>query len=1221
MNLLCNVKINSLFKFNNMKTKLLLLITIVILSFPKVHFGQAPNLGTAADFVLFTSAGAVGNTGISQVTGNVGTNSGAITGFGNVNGVMHNGNGATGACAADLTIAYNQLNATVPTFFPAPLLGNGQILNAGVFSIAAATTLNLTLTLDGLGDPNALFIFKIEAPFSVNPGANVRLINGAKACNVFWKVEGLVSIAAGVAMKGTIVANNAAINMMAGDTLEGRALSTSGAVNIDNVLAYTPIGCGSPVLNGPLAPTLGAVDCFALFTSNGPATNNLTVTNVIGDVGTDLGTTTGFGTPNIVIGTIHAVPDGTTAACAADLLNVYNYLNTLPIDIELLYPAQFGNRLVLTPHTYLMNAAATFVDTLYLNALGNPNAVFVININNGGLTTGTYAKVNLINGAQAKNVFWKVQGAISIASSSNFKGTFVSFNGAISLADGVIIDGRALTTNGALNTASVNVTIPAGSCGTGLPPTIITQPSNQTVCEGNSAVFSVVATGTALTYQWRKGLINLINGGNISGATTATLTINPASIADAASNYNVVVSGSSAPSVTSINVSLIVNTAPTITSQPSNQIACIGSSVTFTVAATGTVLTYQWRKGLVNLINGASISGATTASLTINPVALTDAALNYNVIISGACLPDAISNNVSLIIGTTPTITSQPSNQTVCEGSSVTFTVAAIGTGLTYQWRKGLVNIINGGAISGATTASLTINPVNATDAALNYNVVVMGGCLPNEISNNVSLIINTSPTITSQPSNQTVCEGSSVTFTVAAIGTGLTYQWRKGLVNLINGVSISGATTASLTINPVALTDAALNYNVIISGACLPDAISNNVSLIIGTTPTITSQPSNQTVCEGSSATFTVAATGTSLTYQWRKGLVNIINGGAISGATTASLTINPVSLTDAAINYNVVVSGTCLPNQTSSNVSLIVLASPIAMANSNSPVCMGSQINLTSTFIANGTYSWTSTTGFTSSLQNPIILSSTLSDAGTYSLTVSNGTCTSNNSTTSVIVTNCSNDLSIIKTVNIINPVVGSTVVFVITVTNNGSLNGTGVVVNDILQSGYTFVSSNATIGTYNNSTGIWSIGNLNSGASETLTITATVQNSGSYINTATVSGNELDGNLTNNSSTVETFPLDFNIPEGFSPNDDGINDLFVIRGIDRFPNNNFTIFNRWGDKVFQATPYQNTWDGSCSKGLRIGGDALPTGTYFYVLDLGDGSKFFKGTIYLNR
>ncbi len=91
--------------------------------------------------------------------------------------------------------------------------------------------------------------------------------------------------------------------------------------------------------------------------------------------------------------------------------------------------------------------------------------------------------------------------------------------------------------------------------------------------------------------------------------------------------------------------------------------------------------------------------------------------------------------------------------------------------------------------------------------------------------------------------------------------------------------------------------------------------------------------------------------------------------------------------------------------------------------------------------------------------------------------------------------------------------------------------------------------------------------------------------------------------------------------NIPEGFSPNSDGTNDLYVIQGIGNYPKNKFSIFNRWGNQVFEAAPYTNTWNGKSTEGLRIGGDELPVGTYFYILDLGDGSPVKKGYIYLNR
>lgn len=421
---------------------------------PLQNWAQTINLGAAADYVLYSTDGAVTNSGITHLTGNVGTNNGSSTGFGNVNGGMHDGDASSIQAAADILVAYGQLNAATPTNYPAPLLGNGQILFSGVNNISAPATLNLNLILDAQGDQNAVFIFQIQGAFSASAGSSIQLINGALACNVYWKVEGLVSLASGTSFKGTILANNSAIMMNTGDTLEGRALAIAGAVTVDGIHAYTPIGCGSPMLTGPQAPDLGAAACYAIFSTDG-AVVNTGISTITGDVGSNNGSVSGFD-PLLVSGEIHAIPDGSTAACAADLLVAYNYLNTLPVDIELLYPAQFGNNLVLTPHTYLMGGAATFTDSLYLDGQGNPDGVFVIRIA-GAMSTSTYSKVILTNGTQAKNVYWQIEGAVDINDYSVFNGNIICNNAALgSIATGVELNGRALTTAGALSTAAMS---------------------------------------------------------------------------------------------------------------------------------------------------------------------------------------------------------------------------------------------------------------------------------------------------------------------------------------------------------------------------------------------------------------------------------------------------------------------------------------------------------------------------------------------------------------------------------------------------------------------------------------------------------------------------------------------------------------------------------------------------------------------------------------------
>jgi gliding motility-associated-like protein len=148
------------------------------------------------------------------------------------------------------------------------------------------------------------------------------------------------------------------------------------------------------------------------------------------------------------------------------------------------------------------------------------------------------------------------------------------------------------------------------------------------------------------------------------------------------------------------------------------------------------------------------------------------------------------------------------------------------------------------------------------------------------------------------------------------------------------------------------------------------------------------------------------------------------------------------------------------------------------------------------------------------------------------------------------------------------------------------------------------------------------IWSINGVPQFSSSTNEIYITWGLEGTYtLEVQELSNAGCYGEVRSGVVTVAAVPEELFIPEGFSPNGDGINDLFVIRGIFNYPGNAFVIFNRWGNKVFEISPYKNTWDGTSMFGLRVGGNELPVGTYFYVLDLRDGSAIYKGTIYLNR
>jgi acid phosphatase len=251
-----------------------------------------------------------------------------------------------------------------------------------------------------------------------------------------------------------------------------------------------------------------------------------------------------------------------------------------------------------------------------------------------------------------------------------------------------------------------------------LPPSITTEPANVTVTAGQSATFSVVASGTApLSYQWQK------NGANISGATSSGYTTPTTTTADNNSTFDVVVSNA-VGSVTSHTAALIVNPAPvepSITTQPASQTVTAGQTATFTVVASGTApLSYQWQK------NGANISGATSSGYTTPTTTTADNNSTFDVV---------VSNAVGSVTSHTATLTVTPSSSVSVVTNSLpsgqmqaayVFPLQATGGTPPYTWSASASSVPLGltlspasGIVAGIPTVSgvFTLN-VQVRDAA-----------------------------------------------------------------------------------------------------------------------------------------------------------------------------------------------------------------------------------------------------------------------------------------------------------------------------------------------------------------------------------------------------------------------------------------------------------------------------------------------------------------------
>ena len=198
-------------------------------------------LGTAANFALFTSSGAISNTGISYLVGDLGTNAvGSINGFATsiFIGSAETANTVTSVAATDLATAYTTLSSKTVTATHNFPFGNGEMLGAGVYSIAGAGSMAGNLVLDGGGNTNAEFVFMIGGAFSVGAKSSIKLINGARRCNIFWVAEGAISMGQFSFVKGNFIAHGAAVNMDGNGFLEGRLLSTAGEVSILTSTTY-----------------------------------------------------------------------------------------------------------------------------------------------------------------------------------------------------------------------------------------------------------------------------------------------------------------------------------------------------------------------------------------------------------------------------------------------------------------------------------------------------------------------------------------------------------------------------------------------------------------------------------------------------------------------------------------------------------------------------------------------------------------------------------------------------------------------------------------------------------------------------------------------------------------------------------------------------------------------------------------------------------------------
>ena len=663
-----------------------------------------------------------------------------------------------------------------------------------------------------------------------------------------------------------------------------------------------------------------------------------------------------------------------------------------------------GGKITGTP-----TSAGTFPTTVTIVSPGNASLSQAITITITGQTVATAPSITTqpigASIAAGKNATFTV-GAGGTAP-LNYRW---SKNGS-PLADGGNLSGSGTTTLTVANVAatdagnySVTVTNTVGSATSSsatlaviLPPGITTQPLAQNAAAGGSATFSVVTTGTTpLSFSWLKNGVAVANGIKFAGANTGTLTISGIAAADAG-NYSVIVTNL-AGSVTSAAAGLTFVSSPVISTSPSSQTVAVGANVSLTVSAAGSApLNYFWLKNGGSLANGGNLSGAGTATLNLTSVTTNDAAA-YSVIVSNT-LGSVTSASATLAVIAPPMIVTPPANIIAQAGTTAAFTVSATGSApLNFQWRKNGNPLVNGGNISGANTATLTFSSLTVNDTGT-FSVTV-SNVAGSVTSVGASLTVLSPPVVIAQPASTTVVLGANATFGLGLAGTApLTCTWFKN-GNPITGGYAYAANSNTLTLTSVTTNDAGSYYAFVTNAIGSVTSLSATLTVIVP--PVISSQPANATILAGSNVTFSVTANGSSqLNFQWRKNGTPLVNGGNVSGATSAALTLTGVTANDAA-NYFVTVGNTAGTASSSNAVLAVLLPPAITVPPANQIGAEGSSVSLTVT--ATGTdplsYQWLkhgnvlADGGIVSGAQTRTLTLTgiTTNDVDFYSVTVSN-------------------------------------------------------------------------------------------------------------------------------------------------------------------------------------------------------------------------------------
>jgi gliding motility-associated-like protein len=489
------------------------------------------------------------------------------------------------------------------------------------------------------------------------------------------------------------------------------------------------------------------------------------------------------------------------------------------------------------------------------------------------------------------------------------------------------------------------------------------------VCSGSSATLSATAPGG--TYQW----YDAATGGNLlnTGPDFTTPPLTTTTTYYVQTTINGVTSARTAATAT-------VNPIPVAPTAAGGQ-TCTGTTATLT--ASGSTGTYEWYDAITggNLL--ASGSTYTTPNLTTNTSYFVQTTVN-------GCV--STRTQVDVLITPKPNVTSAATG-TICSGQPQSYNITADLVNTTFLWSRAQVAGISNPAVTNQTSSTITETLINTGTTSVNVTYVITpsaGNC-PGPAFNYV-VTVYPAPTVTSS-ATATICNMSTDNYAIAFNGPVTSFSWSRAAVPGIKNLPVSGQAAAVIREVLFNTTNQPVNVTYVFTystPSC--SGIPFNLVMTVNPQDTITSSPRGN-ACTAEPQNYVITGSIPSSTFLWSRAAVANISNPAVSNQTSGTITeaLVNTSFSLVPVEYDITPIANGCPGTPFKYIAIVNPKLPVPIGNSNSPICVGSDLHLSAVPVTNASYLWTGPNGFTSTLQSPVIPNATAAASGTYNLSIS--------------------------------------------------------------------------------------------------------------------------------------------------------------------------------------------------------------------------------------